>query len=267
MMPPGTNHRVLILSLTWLWALLPSNALAQLSSPFLFTVTANGSSAPGVSGGALAERGLTVWSDPVTDPGVIIEARTPSNLVVRSTRGSVDVTAGGRRYATFQQLEVLRPFARGAGRDVAVGGGLRRDWSGAQTFVARVVAGLSVGGGRLDGNVVVEKTMASGRDAADVVTTVGWSRPITGRVAIGVEGIGQDLEGFWSREEADGGARLMIGPTVHLGSAGRWSATIAGGPLLRSSAPPVASDNPSHAVAGLSGHYAVLGSLTCTLLR
>ena len=59
------------------------------------------------------------------------------------------------------------------------------------------------------GNLVVEQVMSSPRahDAADVITSLGWSRRVTDRLSVGAEGIGQDLEGFWDPTEADGGAK------------------------------------------------------------
>jgi len=72
-------------------------------------------------------------------------------------------------------------------------------------------------------------------DAADVVTTAGWSRRVNAHLALGVEGIGQDLEGFWDSAEAEGGARLIVGPSLHVRSRrGAWSASATAGPVLRS---------------------------------
>ena len=57
----------------------------------------------------------------------------------------------------------------------------------------------------LQGSVVMERAVASPlkRDAADVVTTLGWSRPIGVGISDGIEGIGQDLEGLWDPAEVD----------------------------------------------------------------
>ena len=43
---------------------------------------------------------------------------------------------------------------------------------------------------------------------------------ITG-ISLGVEAIGEDLEGFWEEEEAEGGARLLMGPSLRISPAGR----------------------------------------------
>jgi hypothetical protein len=104
-------------------------------------------------------------------------------------------------------------------------------------LIGRALAGADVAGGRLQGSFVLERASSSPvrRDAADLVTTVGWSRRIGDRMALGVEGIGQDLEGFWDRAEAEGGAKLLLGPSVHVRSKrGNWTATATAGPVMRS---------------------------------
>src|SRR4029077_19366639 len=104
-------------------------------------------------------------------------------------------------------------------------------------LIGRVLAGAEVGRGRLQGSLIMERAASSPvrRDAADVVASIGWSRRIVDRLALGVEGVGQDLEGFWDAAEADGGAKLLVGPSLHLRSRnGDWSASAVAGPVLRS---------------------------------
>jgi hypothetical protein len=49
----------------------------------------------------------------------------------------------------------------------------------------------------------------------------------------GVEAFGEDLEGFWDGEEAEGGAKLFVGPSVHVAPAGRRIyGSVCGGPIL-----------------------------------
>lgn len=244
-----------------------SSASAQTPSPFLFTVTAPdtnlhiGESQAAV---AMAERGLTLSTGAAFEPGLTVEARLKRDLIVRSTMSTSDLRVGGQSYTAFQQVELLRPIRLSHSLDVAVGGGVRQEWGGTRTFIARVVAGAPLAGGRLEGNVVMEKAMAFGRDSADVITTAGWSRAVSKRIALGVESIGQDLEGFWSSDEAEGGARLLIGPSLHIASESKqWSLTVTGGPLARSASTARPSDAP-RGVPGASAlsKYAVLGSFT-----
>src|SRR5437660_8013593 len=61
--------------------------------------------------------------------------------------------------------------------------------------------------------------MSSERDALDLITSVGWARKLSRGMSLGVEAIGEDLEGFWKAEEREGGARLLAGPGLHISPA------------------------------------------------
>ena len=100
-------------------------------------------------------------------------------------------------------------------------------------LIARVVAGHSAELWHLQGNVLFQRPMSSERDAVDLITSVGWSRTLTHGVSLGVEAIGEDLEGFWEQEEAEGGARLLAGPSVRVAPDGRrWQLIATGGPMF-----------------------------------
>jgi hypothetical protein len=111
---------------------------------------------------------------------------------------------GDRSARTTQEVELLKDLLAPTRRvGVAMGLGLRR-----------------------------ERPLEQGRDAVDLLTTLGW-RHRFGPVHLGVEAVGEDLEGFWEGEEAEGGAKLFVGPSIHLAPAGRaWSASLCGGPIL-----------------------------------
>ena len=86
---------------------------------------------------------------------------------------------------------------------------------------------------RLDGNMLFQKPLSAGRDAVDLITSVGWARKLPRGVSLGVEAIGEDLEGFWSADEAEGGARLLAGPSLLVSPSGqRWQLIATGGPLF-----------------------------------
>jgi hypothetical protein len=143
---------------------------------------------------------------------------------------------GSHLRPTFQQVEIVRPLLFTGSASIAGGGGIRQEWDGTRVLIGRVLAGADVGRGRLQGSLVLERAVSSPvrRDAADVVTSVGWSRRIGDRLALGAEGIGQDLEGFWNPGEAEGGAKLLVGPSLHFQSrSGDWSASAIVGPVLR----------------------------------
>jgi hypothetical protein len=103
-------------------------------------------------------------------------------------------------------------------------------------LLGRIVGGRESEAWRLHGNLLFQKPLASDRDAVDLITTVGWARKLTPAVALGVEGVGEDLEGFWDAEEAEGGARVLIGPSLHIAPVGRvWQVTATGGPAFHPS--------------------------------
>jgi hypothetical protein len=230
----------------------PAGVAAQ-APPLVFTVAAPPapvSSAVDVHASAIvAERGLALWRGAASDFGLgvdLIGARWTIHSIASMNVLPID----HHPRPTFAQVEVVRPLVFGGSTSVAAGGGVREQWDGTQVVVGRVLAGTAAGGGRLQGSFVLERAISSAarRDAADIVTSVGWSRRVGARLALGVEGIGQDLEGFWDAAEADGGARLLVGPSIHLRARrGAWSASATAGRVLRgpSVLPPAALATPS----------------------
>jgi hypothetical protein len=149
--------------------------------------------------------------------------------------GRVGLAPVDAAYHTSQQAEVLYALLRQAdhGVTMAVGGGMLHEAGGANVGLARLTVGREFARWRAHGNLLLQKPFADNRDAVDLVTSVGWAWRATDTFAIGVEGIGEDLEGFWESEEAEGGARLLVGPSLHLAPAnGRWQFSLAGGPMF-----------------------------------
>ena len=181
--------------------------------------------------------------------------------------GNLGVASAAGGYQTSQQ-EVLFSLLnqRSAGVILAAGGGMLREAGGTNVALARIVAGHDDGPWQLRGNLVLEHAMAPNRDAIDLVTTVGWARRLTSAVSLGVEGIGEDLEGFWDPTEAEGGARLLVGPSLHVAPPGRaWQFSVAGGPTFHPSDTGLSSgalrDLPPQTP---SRGYAIRTSLSCT---
>lgn len=61
-------------------------------------------------------------------------------------------------------------------------------------------------------NILFEKAFQERRDEIDMFITAGLSYKITEWLRTGIEYAGQDLEDLWEKEEAEGGARHIIGP-------------------------------------------------------
>ena len=113
--------------------------------------------------------------------------------------GRVGLVSAGSSYQSSQSGEVLISLVAPAptGLSLAAGGGILHEAGGADVLLARLVGGHEATAWRLHGNLVLQKPLATGRDAVDLIMTAGWARRVTAAVAIGVEGLGEDLEGFW----------------------------------------------------------------------
>lgn len=144
---------------------------------------------------------------------------------------------------------------------LAIGGGGMRDYQGIGVALGRVVAGYQWERTVLVANLRMERPFpstspgspAEARDAIDVVTTLGLARQLSPGLRLGIESVAEDLEGLVESEEAEGGAKLMVGPSVGIGSqASRWGLTVAGGPVLRLSNSTVTGSG-SGAARDLSG--------------
>ena len=113
--------------------------------------------------------------------------------------------------------------------------GMRHEYSGASVALVRAVGARMTQTSAFGADVLLEHPLVSGRDAVDIVTTIGASRALTSRLWLGVEAVGSDLEGLWDREEAEGGATVLIGPTLAVSVLDHWRLVVGGGPVLRAS--------------------------------
>lgn len=142
----------------------------------------------------------------------------------------------GGQITSAQQAEVIHDFVGGKrnfGPRLGLGLGVSRDWSDVKAVFSRVTAYFENATWRLGGNLRLEKAFAESRDGIDVITSAGFHHRITGRLFGGVEMVGQDLEGFWEKDEAEGGAKLLIGPSLNLAPAGsKFTFSICGGPVF-----------------------------------
>jgi hypothetical protein len=117
------------------------------------------------------------------------------------------------------------------GTQLVLSGGLIRELQGQSGAWARLTAGHDEGRARLALSVHGERMFASTRDTLDVMVTAGATLRLTELIRAGVEYVGQDLEGMLGDNEAEGGARHVLGPVV---SAALWSqrVSLVGGPAV-----------------------------------
>lgn len=137
---------------------------------------------------------------------------------------------------TAQQLEVIRDVVGGGkvyGLRLGIGLGANRDFSSTGAAFSRITAAYEATGWRLGGNLRIEKAFSSSRDGIDLVSSFGYQHRFGKAFFAGVELMGQDLEGFWETDEAEGGAKLMVGPSLNYAPINsRFSFSLAGGPVF-----------------------------------
>jgi hypothetical protein len=165
-------------------------------------------------------------------------------------------TGGGHGTESTQEAELLKDVVGGAHRArLALGLGFRREWAGTKVLLGRVDAGAGFGRSLLHANLDLERPLGAGRDGVDVITTLGWLRRLGRAFGLGLEAVGEDLEGLWEPNEAEGGAKLFVGPSLHLSPVGRrFHASLAGGPILYATRSPRSSDAPRPLAANGNGY-------------
>jgi hypothetical protein len=120
---------------------------------------------------------------------------------------------------------------------LAFGAGAVRAYDASSALRFQIGAGRTFARSRFDASVLAERPVGRDReerDAVDLVTGLGWMHAVGSRVHLGVEALGQDLEGFWDTQEAEGGARLFVGPSGSV-TAGQWQLGLAAGPVVHAS--------------------------------
>lgn len=100
------------------------------------------------------------------------------------------------------------------GVDLGVTAGYSRELDRAHVVAGSLQAAGAMGPVEVAGTVYLEKAFAAGRDAVDVIVTAGAAYAVASFASLGLEYQGQDLEDLWEREEAEGGARHLVGPSA-----------------------------------------------------
>jgi hypothetical protein len=127
----------------------------------------------------------------------------------------------------------LRPGA-GSGLHLAAGTGYRREVTGASVWLGRLVGERVLPSARFLGDLRLERAFETDRDELDAIVTLAAARRFGKGFSFGVEAVGEDLEAFWEQNEAEGGARVLTGPSLHwVRPDHRLMATLAGGPVFR----------------------------------
>lgn len=140
------------------------------------------------------------------------------------------------RTVSSQQVEVLRDFIganKRQGLRLGFGLGGRRDFSNVKALLGRATLSYNARRWNLGGNMLFEKAFNSNRDAVDMITSIGCHYRLLNSFYVGMEALGEDLEGLWEEDEAEGGTKLLVGPSVSLlPNNSRFSFSFSGGPVL-----------------------------------
>jgi hypothetical protein len=107
------------------------------------------------------------------------------------------------------------------------GAGFHEGLSGANGLMLLAAGSADVDRWHLAANVRADKAFAAGRDDVDLLALAGVSYRLTGLLRVGLEYVGQDLEGIVG-DEAEGGPRQAAGPSVALDlGGGRYQVALA----------------------------------------
>jgi hypothetical protein len=137
---------------------------------------------------------------------------------------------------TFQQAEVFKDFIGGKnpnGFRFGTSLGVIREFSNDVVALSRFNMAYESFAWKFAANARFEHAFAADRDAFDLISSFGIQRKISGQLFGGVEAVGQDLEGLWETDEAEGGAKVLIGPSLNFVPRGsRLSFSLCAGPIL-----------------------------------
>ena len=99
--------------------------------------------------------------------------------------------------------------------NVTLGAGYLYDYQNVHVPRIRLAVSRTFGKLVLIATGLGELPLDSDRDAVDVVFGLAASYEVLQRIRVGLEVMGEDLEGFWENEEAEGGAKVIVGPTLN----------------------------------------------------
>lgn len=214
-----------------------ANSTFSQPQPFLFTITTLNPQGRNWSlnySGGYGERTVTPLGFDGVDQNFSAKGYLGNKFTLMAMLGTGFSNNGGVR--TLQQAEVLRDFIGGnqpMGFRAGASLGFRREFNSDAVAFSRITAAYEVEKWKLGANLRFEKAFATNRDGLDLITSVGVHRHISGQLFGGFEAVGQDLEGFWEADEAEGGARLLIGPSLNYAPVNsRLAFSLCGGPII-----------------------------------
>jgi hypothetical protein len=169
----------------------------------------------------------------------------------------LDVRGGASSATTAAELHARWTAGRSTerGRLLSLSAGGRQEDTGITTLLGSVAGSIPLGQSRVAMSANIERPLSEARDEFDLLTSAGWMKSFGSRFEGGIELSGQDLEGFWSEEEAEGGATLFAGPTISVrGLRSPWRLSLGGGPVFHATTSPRSSGAPRPIPTDRSGY-------------
>jgi hypothetical protein len=205
--------------------------------PFLFTINTLNPSSRGWSlnySGGFGQNAITPLGYNGVDQQLMVKGYLGANFTLV---GSMAVGfSNNSGVQTMQQAEILHDFYGGSrvtGFRISGGLGYRREFNNDNVALGRLGITFDQQKWRMGTNIRFEKAFDIKRDGLDIITTLGVHRRIAYNFYGGIEAIGQDLEGFWQTDEAEGGAKLLVGPSLNfVPLASKFSFSLCGGPIF-----------------------------------
>ena len=165
--------------------------------------------------------------------------------------------SAGNNVLSAQQAEIIRDFIGGKktyGLRLGVGIGVGRDYFNVKSILSRATVSFNAPRWKAGGNMLFEKAFANNRDKIDVISSMGFHYCLAGNFFGGFEAVGEDLEGFWDSEEAEGGAKLLLGPSLNMTTNNsRISFSVSGGPVIYATQNPISNPNAMRELPSQSG--------------
>jgi hypothetical protein len=210
--------------------------LAQ-PQPFLYTINGLNPAARHWSlnySGGYGQYTVTPLGFDGVDQDFAVKGYLGNRFTLLASMGVGFGTNGGTH--TFQQAEVFKDFIGGknaTGFRFGTSLGIIREFSNDVVALSRFNMAYENPTWRFAANARVEKAFATDRDEFDLISSFGLQKRIYGQLFGGVEAVGQDLEGLWETDEAEGGAKILIGPSLNFVPVGsRLSFSLCAGPIL-----------------------------------
>ena len=147
--------------------------------------------------------------------------------------GAVADKSTGMRFGSGQfelMGKILTQKKHGLNFSASVG--YLREYLGTNVLMGRLAVSRTLRRFHVQGNAIFEKPFARYRDAVDVITTFAAGYHIRPTIWAGIDAIGEDLEGLVESDEAEGGAKFMIGPTVLFQVMPKMRVRVGGGPIF-----------------------------------